>query len=258
MALAGSPSFLITNSTPWRKGSGDSRDVKLNIKAASTNIMRVAYGSHDHVQRSPSSLSSSARSRGSTIKSVPYCTKQSGPSEEDHTALETVLRLYSALKRRDIKELSDVIGDECRCISNFLQDFKPLRGKQEVMKFFTCLTKTLKGNIDFIVQPILQDGMHVGVAWTLECNKTHAPLGKGFSFHICHIYRGKIFIRNVEILMEPIFHMEPLRLMLARYVVEAVSSTKPFNGLLGSKRALYMLLSFLLMAASLYFLKHCF
>lgn len=33
------------------------------------------------------------------------------------------------------------------------------------------------------------------IIWYAEWNKTHVPLGKGFSFHICQIYKGKVVIR---------------------------------------------------------------
>lgn len=44
---------------------------------------------------------------------------------QDPRSLETVLKLYSAIKNKDVRELSEIIGDECQ--SPFIQT---LRGKK--------------------------------------------------------------------------------------------------------------------------------
>ncbi|XP_031125521.1 uncharacterized protein LOC116027890 [Ipomoea triloba] len=67
---------------------------------------------------------------------------------------------------------------------------------QQVLEFFSSLIKCLGNNIEFVVQPSLHDGMDVSISWKLECTKTHAPLGKGFSFIMCHLYQGKVTIRE--------------------------------------------------------------
>lgn len=72
-----------------------------------------------------SSFSSSPR----RLALVPFDAKNSESGEEDHRALETVLKLYSAIKNKSINELSDLIGDECRCICNFFSFFQPFQGK---------------------------------------------------------------------------------------------------------------------------------
>jgi hypothetical protein len=61
---------------------------------------------------------------------VPFDAKSSSESGEgDHRALEAVLKLHSAIKSKNIHELSDIIGDECRCICNFFSFFQPFQGK---------------------------------------------------------------------------------------------------------------------------------
>ena len=63
---------------------------------------------------------------------VPLNAKNSEAGEEDSKALETVLRLYSAIKKKSICELSDVIRDDCRCLCNFFSSFQPLQGKKVI------------------------------------------------------------------------------------------------------------------------------
>lgn len=55
--------------------------------------------------------------------------KHSGSGEEDHRALETVNKFYAAIKNKNINQLSDIIGDECRCICNFSSFFQSYDGK---------------------------------------------------------------------------------------------------------------------------------
>lgn len=62
--------------------------------------------------------------------------KNSGSGEEDSRSLETVLRLYKAIKNKNISELSEIISDECQLVCNFLSIFQPIQGKK-VSKLMT-------------------------------------------------------------------------------------------------------------------------
>ncbi|KAL8170705.1 hypothetical protein V2J09_022509 [Rumex salicifolius] len=181
---------------------------------------------------------------------------ETSDEDTDCRALKIVLRLYSAIKNRDLQGLSDVIGEECRCMSNFVFAFKPLHGKQQVMEFFITLMKVMGNHVEFVIQPTMDDGTNVGLQWTLS-NKTHAPLGKGFSFYTAHSYKGKLVIRNVEMFMEPILHIEPLRLKLIG-VMSNVIAQMGLESLYNKKerkRYLLLLISLLLMALSVFFFK---
>ncbi|CAL9015042.1 unnamed protein product [Prunus brigantina] len=192
-------------------------------------------------------FSSKSRQRERGLLLVPLNAKNSGlpGDEEDPRALETVLKLYSAIKNKNIRELSEIIGDECQCVCNFFSIFQPLRGKKQVLDFFSYLIRNLGNNIEFVVTPTLHEGMNVGIQWSLEWKKTHVPLGKGFSFHICQIYRGKVMLRNVEMFMEPLLHIEPLRLKLMG-IMTAVLDKIGFNAVFKGK-ANRLVLAFLLL-----------
>lgn len=132
---------------------------------------------------------------------------QSEMSEEDEEdvdgeALDTVLKLYSAITNKNIHEVADIIGDECRCVCNFFSFFQHVQGKkvreshvklngvgdirsilivvgslkfgglmlQQVVDFFSYLIRSLGNNIEFVVKPTLNDGMHIGVQWKLGCS----------------------------------------------------------------------------------------
>ncbi|KAJ7967787.1 Polyketide cyclase SnoaL-like domain-containing protein [Quillaja saponaria] len=176
--------------------------------------------------------------------------------EEDKQALDAVLKFYSAIKNKNISGLSDIIGDECRCECNFFSFFQAFQGKKQVMEFFSYLIKSLGNRIQIVVQPTLHDGMNVGVHWKLEWSKIHVPSGKGFSFHICQTYHGRVVIRNMEMFMEPLLHFEPIRLKMMAYLTTILYKTNSYvvsNN--KAARVLSILLVLLLIAALLIFLR---
>lgn len=50
--------------------------------------------------------------------------------KDDFRAEETVLKLYTDIKNRNIDGISEVIGDECQCFCNFLSTNRLLQGKK--------------------------------------------------------------------------------------------------------------------------------
>ncbi|CAL9226437.1 unnamed protein product, partial [Arabidopsis halleri] len=161
------------------------------------------------------------------------------------------------IKDRNIDGISEVIGDECQFFSNFLSKYRLLQGKKQVMAFFYWLIKKLGKDIKIIVKPTFKDGMTVGVQWQLECDKSHIQLGKGFSFHICHMYQGKLLIKNVEMFMEPIFHIEHLRLRTMAFAVSMAEKIftflRPGENTRRQAMILLLLALLLLAAAAFYF-----
>ncbi|XP_010434053.1 PREDICTED: uncharacterized protein LOC104718076 [Camelina sativa] len=176
--------------------------------------------------------------------------------EEGSRAEETVLKLYTDIKDRNIDGISEVIADECQCFSNVLSKYRLLQGKKQVMAFFYWLIMELGKDIKIIVRPTSKDGMTVGVQWQFECEKSHIQLGKGFSFHSCHMYQGKLLIKNVEMFMEPIFHVEPLRLRTMAFAVSLAEKIVTFLRTAENTRRqamTFLLLALLLLAAAAFY-----
>ncbi|XP_010448894.1 PREDICTED: uncharacterized protein LOC104731267 [Camelina sativa] len=177
--------------------------------------------------------------------------------EEGYRAEETVLKLYTDIKDRNIDGISEVIADECQCFSNVLSKYRLLQGKKQVMAFFYWLIMELGKDIKIIVRPTSKDGMTVGVQWQFECEKSHIQLGRGFSFHSCHMYQGKLLIKNVEMFMEPMFHIAPLRLRTMAFAVslaeKIVTFLRPGENTRRQAMAFLLLALLLLAAAAFYF-----
>ncbi|CAN4126964.1 unnamed protein product [Withania somnifera] len=176
--------------------------------------------------------------------------------EESQKAVETVQKFYNALKNKNLIELSDIIEEECRCISNVASSLQTFYGKEQVMDFFNSITKLLgANNFEFVIHPTLNDGTNVGVVWELTCKDTHIPIGKGLGFYYCHFYQGRMMIRNVEIFMEPLLHIEPLRLKILSFFLRAIQKVNP-DLLKGKKKyAMSILFIILLFVALLYLIK---
>ncbi|KAB5519086.1 hypothetical protein DKX38_023405 [Salix brachista] len=215
-ALLNGTRLFVSNSPPkLTPQARNSYNPATNHKNIRTRICACVAKCHPQFLHQPLiETSFSSRHRG-LFPLVPSNAKtSSGSGEEDNPAVETVLKLYKAIKNKNIREMSDIIGDECRC---------------QVLDFFKILIKFLGNNFEFVVQPTFHDGLHVGVAWRLNWSKTHVPFGKGFSFYVLQVYQGRIIIRNVEMFMEPILHIEPFRVKmmgLAMSVVDKMSSCR--------------------------------
>ncbi|PWA41600.1 Polyketide cyclase SnoaL-like domain-containing protein [Artemisia annua] len=166
---------------------------------------------------------------------LPLCASR-GSDHEDSKAIETVYRLYEAIKHKNLNEMSEIIGHDCFCVCSFDSMFKTFSGKKQVMEFFSTLMANMGNKFEFVVQPTLHDGMMVGVSWKLECSKTHKPIGTGFSFHVCHIYEGKVLIRNVEMILEPVLHIEPPTLKMVGLVASIMGQVASRAILKGENR----------------------
>ncbi|XP_075505547.1 uncharacterized protein LOC142542673 [Primulina tabacum] len=249
----GSISFSIPSATPIRFKPLPNH---LNITLYKSRIgIHSNYGPElkSKLEKNSSSLLGSKRSIsiGGSCAVVVCNAKDSSGSPEEHKALETVLKLYDALKNKNDCMISDVISEECFCVSNFVSAFQSFHGKKQVLAFFLSVMKTLGNNIEFVVQPTVEDGMIVGVSWKLEWDKVPLPLGKGFSFYTCHIYQGKIMIKNVEIFMEPLIHLEPFRLRIINSVMNAMEKLN--SQVLSRRRAVNILFIVLIFWAAMAF-----
>ncbi|XWS19319.1 hypothetical protein CRYUN_Cryun31cG0005100 [Craigia yunnanensis] len=209
-----------------------------------------------HLKQSLIAASYPSRQRGLSLVPLDAKIKSSGAGEEDSGAMDTVLKLYSAINNQNVRELSDIIDDECQCICNFFSSFQPLQGKKQVLDFFTSLIKFLGEHIEFVVQPTLHDGLVVGIHWRLEWSKTHTLLGEGFSFYTCQIYQGRVLIRNVEMFMEPLLPVEPFRLKIIGYLTTIMDKIScSISSKAWKKKALCALLALLLITTILLFSK---
>lgn len=111
------------------------RNVVPRMRFYTTNL---SYGIPQLIHSPNASFRGNSSTR-KAHKPVACGTTDSEPREE-HSALETVLKLYEAIKNRNPYELSDIIAEECLCVSNFVSAFQPLLGKKVCSKSHTLET----------------------------------------------------------------------------------------------------------------------
>ncbi|KAL1320345.1 hypothetical protein HN51_065070 [Arachis hypogaea] len=232
-----------------------SRNVLVNRR---NSVSLVSYNSLMH-----RNLCCDERQRGS-MSLIAYDANNKNYSESEsqgnnNEAMDAVMKLYSAFKNKDTQDLADILADECRCVCNFLSFFQAFHGKTQVMEFFGYLIKILGNHIQIVVKPTLHDGMNVGVHWKFEWKKIHVPLGNGFSFHICQTYHGKAVIKNIEMFMEPLLHLEPYRLIITSRLTQLAEKIALFtaekSGNKKAKKVLLIVLALLSVTASFLFMK---
>lgn len=118
-----------TNSTPFVPAPNiahDSTRTKLRHANLSQSISQPI-----HFPNVFSNRNGSTRSPHAAVACI--ANGDSGPPEE-HRALETVLKLYEAIKSKNLNEVSEIIAEECSCVSNFVSAFQPYLGKK--VRFF--------------------------------------------------------------------------------------------------------------------------
>ncbi|KAG9455147.1 hypothetical protein H6P81_008051 [Aristolochia fimbriata] len=172
--------------------------------------------------------------------------------EEDHsTATGVVHKLYTALKNRDLQELSEVIGDECKMVLNFMSLTHDFYGREQVLEFFSWLMSSMGKKIHFVIYPMVHSGPEVGVVWHLDWKESFFPLGKGYGLYTAHHYNGKIVIGDMKIFIEPFKHFGPLQSKLVEIFMPLVAKI-PLKSKNKKKKALtYGLLSLLVFTISL-------
>ncbi|KAL4185290.1 hypothetical protein AMTRI_Chr10g229990 [Amborella trichopoda] len=140
-----------------------------------------------------------------------------GGSEDEPKALDTVMKLYTALKNRNSKGVSDIIAEECKCMCNFIS-LSPLQGKKQVVQFLSTLMGTMGKSMHFIIEPTFHEGLVVGVQWNLQWKGYPMPLGKGYAIYTIQKYEGRVLISNMQMSMEPLLKSDLLRLRLIKFM----------------------------------------
>lgn len=95
-----------------------------------SNISTICH--HQHKLHTPINLSvfGLERNHHRTRTRLPLILASRGSNDGDNRAVETVLRLYEAIKNKNLSELSEIIGHDCFCVCNFVSTFKTFSGKK--------------------------------------------------------------------------------------------------------------------------------
>ncbi|KAK9125797.1 hypothetical protein Scep_014643 [Stephania cephalantha] len=131
--------------------------------------------------------------------------------------LETVIDLYKCINMRELKKLKELIAKDC-CFEDY-SFIKPLKGKQEVVRFFEQLMDCMGKNVKFVIKNVCQDGSTVALTWHISWKDKCIPLTKGCSFYECSEQENKLVIKRAIIVIEPAIKPGSLVLALFKLVV---------------------------------------
>ncbi|XP_042496230.1 uncharacterized protein LOC122075310 [Macadamia integrifolia] len=117
------------------------------------------------------------------------------------TPLETIGQFYSCINSKDLKELSELISNDC-----FLEDYsfiKAFEGKEEVMCFFEQLMESTGSNVKFSIERICEgDKLTVWTTWHLEWKEKQIPFTRGCSFYECTENEQRLMIKKARVMIE--------------------------------------------------------
>lgn len=87
---------------------------------------------HQHKLHTPNTLSVFGFERNHHEKRpiLPLTLASRGSNNGDNRAVDTVLRLYEAIKNKDLNEMSEIIGHDCLCVCTVVSTFKTFSGKK--------------------------------------------------------------------------------------------------------------------------------
>ncbi|CAL5005426.1 unnamed protein product [Urochloa decumbens] len=158
---------------------------------------KIISGDHDGGGRMPARVKTS-RGRRNAGK---FCAKgMFGLGGGGGDGLRTVMRmvkLNSAIQNRSVRELLELIGDEC---FYFLGNLRSIDVSQLGKDMFLLLhTLMVQHHVSFVLKPSPDEaGFDLGVKWSLEWKGQKLPWDLDCNVSTTHVYRGLLLISQVN------------------------------------------------------------
>lgn len=115
---------MISNSLP------STSNIPLIFQIRNINSKPLCHHRHNSSKPENLSIFGLKRYRYKKQSRLPLLLASKRSNEGDNRAMETVLRLYDALKNKNLNEISDILGHDCFCVCSFLSMFKTFNGKK--------------------------------------------------------------------------------------------------------------------------------
>ncbi|RLN04809.1 uncharacterized protein C2845_PM13G21780 [Panicum miliaceum] len=112
--------------------------------------------------------------------------------------LRTVMRmvkLNSAIQNRSVRELLELVGDECLCFLGNLRSIDVSQLGKDVFLLLHALM--VRHHVSLVLKPSPDEaGFDLGVKWSLEWKGQKLPWDLDCNVSTTHVYRGLLLIRN--------------------------------------------------------------
>ncbi|CAA7397944.1 unnamed protein product [Spirodela intermedia] len=150
-------------------------------------------------------------------QAAPRCSNESGTGEGGSRPLDQFLKVYAAINEGNADGIMDSIDHVIPLPPKLIPFFWLLKGKKGAMRIFSSLMGLVTNNVEFFVKP-KDDGTDVGVSWTFVWKTTQDLPGRECSFDTAHVYKGRMFLRNVELLLDPMTQVDSLSKRLMAFL----------------------------------------
>ncbi|KAJ8764903.1 hypothetical protein K2173_010368 [Erythroxylum novogranatense] len=125
----------------------------------------------------------------------------SDPTGTSLTASALVRQFYTCINETRLKELEELIADDC-CLEDCSYP-DPIKGKEEVLRFYEQLTAGMGRNVKFSIDHVCEDDKFTaGINWHIEWKKTQIPFTRGCSFYECSLEGNKLTIKKALVVIE--------------------------------------------------------
>ncbi|GLJ10424.1 hypothetical protein SUGI_0128010 [Cryptomeria japonica] len=136
------------------------------------------------------------------VKGVESSILQSSQDEEP-SAAAIVDSFYAAINRKDFTLLSNLLAEDCILHRTLFSE--PFEGKERVMKLIRDSVDPMDSETRFVIDETIEGTPNkVGKIWHLEQKRADFIFDRGFSFHSCKSYQGKLLISDIEVFINSI------------------------------------------------------
>ncbi|XP_051203321.1 uncharacterized protein [Lolium perenne] len=119
-----------------------------------------------------------------------------GDGGDGFRAMMRIVKLNSAIQNRSIKELLELITEECQY---FFSNLPPVSISQISKNMFLLLHEMmLRHQVSFVLKPTENGGFDLGIKWSLEWKGEKLPWDVDCAVSTTHVYTGLLLISQVN------------------------------------------------------------
>ncbi|KAI4975097.1 hypothetical protein ZWY2020_048704 [Hordeum vulgare] len=119
-----------------------------------------------------------------------------GGGEDGFRAVMRIVKLNSAIQNRSVRELLELLADECRY---FFRNVPPVSASEMSKSVFLFLHEMmLRHQVSFVLKPAVNGGFDLGVKWSLEWKGKKLPWDVDCTVSTTHVYTGLLLVSQVN------------------------------------------------------------
>uniref|UniRef100_A0A453RJ20 Uncharacterized protein n=2 Tax=Aegilops tauschii TaxID=37682 RepID=A0A453RJ20_AEGTS len=136
------------------------------------------------------------RKRGGGRLRVEALFGDGGGGEDGFRAVMRIVKLNSAIQNRSVRELLELIADECQY---FLRNLPTVNVSEMSKSVFMFLHEMmLRHQVSFVLKPAENGAFDLGVKWSLEWKGQKLPWDVDCTVSTTHVYTGLLLVSQVN------------------------------------------------------------